>query len=137
MKNLLFICIIQFVCGVAFSQEPPEPEPVPQPEMNRIVEEEAQFPGGRAAMIKFMAENLRYPQSAAEQEIQGKCFLEFIVTETGELTDIKVKRGVPDCPECDKEAIRMVKGMPKWIPGKNNGKAVKSMYYLPVSFKLN
>jgi protein TonB len=105
--------------------------------MDNIVEEEAQFPGGRSAMMKFMSENLRYPQVAVEQDIQGKSYLQFIVLETGELTDIKVKRGIPGCPECDAEAVRMVKLMPKWIPGKNNGKAVKSYYVLPVTFKLN
>ncbi|WP_430405768.1 energy transducer TonB [Fluviicola sp.] len=140
LKNGLLTFALLLVSGVAFSQEPPEPKPAPKPpqtETYKIVEEEAQFPGGRAPMMKFMAENLRYPQTAVEQDIQGKCYLEFIVMETGELTDIKVRRGMPDCPECDKEAIRLVKLMPKWIPAKNSGKLVKSVFVLPVTFKLN
>lgn len=88
-------------------------------------------------MMKFISEHLKYPAVAEESGIEGKCFLQFIVSETGELSDIKVRRGVPDCPECDKEAVRLVKSMPKWTPGKNNGKAVKSLYTLPVMFKLN
>lgn len=143
LKNLLLISALQLVCGIAFSQEPPEPKAEPikivekKDEIYDIVTEPADFPGGRASMMKFMAENLRYPQTAVEQDIQGKCYLQFIVMETGELTDLKVKRGIPDCPECDKEAIRMVKSMPKWIPAKNSGKPVKSVFVLPVTFKLN
>lgn len=139
LKNLLLIFSLQLVCGSIFAQEVPAPkvEKAPQEELiYEVVDEPADFPGGSEALKKYMVKNLRYPQMAVENELQGKCYLEFIVTETGELTDIKVKRGVTDCPDCDKEAVRMVKSMPKWIPGKNNGKAVKSYYILPVSFKL-
>jgi periplasmic protein TonB len=138
LKNLILIIALHFICEIAFSQEPPEPKSATQqPMIYQVIEEEAQFPGGKSAMMKFIAENLRYPQAAAELGIQGRCYLQFIVTETGELTDIKVKKGVTDCPDCDKEAIRIVKLMPKWIPGKNSGKAMKSYYTLPIMFKLN
>lgn len=120
-------------------------EPVPPPveekrhekeDVFTIVEEPASFPGGIEAMKIFISKNLRYPEKMKEAAVQGKVYLKFIVSESGELSDVKVLRGLPDCPECDMEAIRVVKAMPKWVPGKNNGKAVKSYYNLPVSFKL-
>lgn len=102
-----------------------------------IVDEAADFPGGRAALLKYLSENIKYPQTAVEMGLQGKCYLQFVVSENGFISNVKVKKGVTDCPECDQEAIRVVKGMPKWAPGKVNGKAVNSTFSLPVSFKLN
>jgi protein TonB len=78
-----------------------------------------------------------YPAIAAEKNLQGKCFLQFVVEEDGSITNIKVLRGVPDCPEFDMEAVRIVKSMPKWKPGKIQGRAVRSYYTLPVAFNLN
>lgn len=102
-----------------------------------IIEEPGSFPGGVEAMKTFITKNLRYPEKMKEAAVQGKVYLKFIVSETGEISDVKIVRGLSGCPECDEEAIRVVKMMPKWIPGKNNGKAVKSYYNLPVNFKLN
>lgn len=102
-----------------------------------IVDEQAEFPGGRAALMKYLSENIRYPQVAQEMGIQGKCYLSFIVSENGFISNVSVKKGVTDCPECDAEAVRVVKSMPKWTPGKVNGKTVNQKYSLPVTFKLN
>lgn len=101
-----------------------------------FVDEPADFPGGRAALLKYLSENIRYPQVAQEMNIQGKCYLTFVVSENGYISNVKLKKGVTDCPECDAEAMRVVRGMPKWTPGKNNGKAVNSVFSLPVTFKL-
>jgi protein TonB len=103
----------------------------------QFVEEPAEFPGGNVALNKFLTDNLRYPQAALEEEIEGRCYLQFIVDRTGMISNVEVRRGVLDCPECDKEAIRLVEAMPKWKPGKNNGKPVNSRFNLPVTFKLN
>lgn len=86
-------------------------------------------------MRKFIAENLVYPESAQKAGIEGKAYLQFVVGTDGKLTDIKVMRGVADCPECDAEAVRVVRLMPNWIPGKNAGKPVKSYYNLPIAFR--
>lgn len=102
-----------------------------------IVDEPAEPPGGMAALKKYLAENIKYPQTAVEMGLEGKCYLQFVVSENGYISNVKIKKGVTDCPECDQEAIRVVKGMPKWTPGKINGKAVNSTFSLPVSFKLN
>ena len=140
LKNIILIIALQLINGSTFAQEVPvrKVENAPQEDMiYDIVDEPADFPGGVVALKKYMAENLRYPQMAVENELQGKCYLQFIVTETGEITNIKVKKGVPNCPECDKDSIRLVKSMPKWIPGKKKGKAVDSTFTLPVTFRLN
>ena len=102
-----------------------------------VADEPAEFPGGTSALKMYLAENVIYPQTAVENGLQGKCFLQFVVTEKGEITDIKVNKGVLNCSERDAESIRMVKSMPKWGPGKVNGKAVNSIINLPVSFKLS
>jgi len=114
---------------------PPGPEIKPQtPEILDVYEESPEFPGGMQALKKFLAENLKYPQTALELEISGKCYIKFIVSEKGDIGEVKVIRGVSDCPECDKEAVRVVKAMPLWSPGKNNGKPVKCWFTLPVNF---
>lgn len=95
----------------------------------------AEFPGGHKAMYKYLQENLKYPEIGFCPE--GKCYLQFIVDMEGNISNIKVLRGVPDCPECDQEAINVVKGMPKWIPAKVNGRLVKSYFQMPVNFTLN
>lgn len=102
-----------------------------------IVDEKAQFPGGHEALIKFIIDNLKLPQTAIDMGIEGKCYLKFIVSENGYILNATVKHGVRDCPECDKEAIRLVKSMPNWIPARVNGKSVNSTYTLPITFKLD
>lgn len=93
-------------------------------------DEEASFPGGIAACMKYIADNFRYPNIQGDCSIQGKFVVTFTVNEDGNLSDIKVKKSVYS--DLDKEAVRVVKSMPSWIPAKQNGKAVKSRYTLPV-----
>lgn len=102
-----------------------------------LVDEPAEFPGGMYACKNFILTNLVYPSKAKEKGIEGKCYLKFIITESGEVSNVKVIKGVQDCPECDQEAIRLIKSMPKWEPGKINGKPVNSTFTLPVQFKLD
>jgi len=106
------------------------------PEIFTIVEESAEFPGGQAEMIKFIQKNLQYPAMAREAGISGKCFLKFVVNETGNISNVEILKGVPGCPDCDKEAIRVVKAMPSWKPAKMTGKSVKCYFNLPISFKI-
>jgi TonB family protein len=99
-----------------------------------FVEEEAHFNGE----VKIWIQNhLVYPQTAKEMGYQGKCFVKFIVEKDGSISNISIIKGVPDCPECDKEAIRIIQNMPNWLPGKNNGREVRSWYQFPISFVLN
>jgi periplasmic protein TonB len=142
LKNLILIIALHFICGSTFAQEPvivPKPKETVEnqgPVIYDVVDEPADFPGGSAALKKYIADNLKYPDTAKENGLEGKCYLQFIVSLDGHVSNVKLKKGVPNCPECDKEAIRIVKSMPKWTPGKINGKAVNSIYTLPVLFKL-
>lgn len=135
MKTLL-ILFFSFVIFHGFSQEEVIPENAPKQDL--IVEIPAEFPGGMAALRKYLAENMRYPLRAVEAEIQGKVWLRFIINTDGEIENVTIQRGITDCPECDAEAKRLVEAMPDWIPGKDEkGEAVRSYYSLPISFKLN
>lgn len=101
-----------------------------------MVEKQPEFVGGIPAMAKFINQNIKYPASALNAGISGKCFLKFIVNETGEISNIEVLRGVEGCPDCDEEAIRVLKAMPKWNAGLINGKPVKTYFTLPISYKM-
>jgi TonB family protein len=98
------------------------------------VEQMPQFPGGTQAMMDYLSKSIRYPEVAAKNGIQGRVTVRFIVDETGAVTDIAVIKGLD--PSCDQEAIRVVKAMPKWIPGKQKGQAVPVYYTLPISYRL-
>lgn len=97
------------------------------------VEEMPSFPGGMAALMKYIKDNLRYPEICREGAAMGRVNVVFIVNEDGSLSDVKVIRSIS--PELDKEAIRVVKSMPKWNPAKQNGKAVKMKYVVSVNFR--
>lgn len=99
-----------------------------------MVEQMPQFPGGPAEMMKYIQQNLRYPTIAQENGVQGRVSCQFVVGPDGSIRDIVVVRGVD--PYLDKEAIRVIQSMPKWIPGKQNGKAVSVKYTLPIMFRL-
>jgi len=100
-----------------------------------LIEQQAAFPGGEAALLKFIKDNLRYPADAARDSIQGRVTLSFDVEEDGSITNVKVMRS-PD-ERLSQEAIRIVKMMPKWLPSKQRGKPVRVNYALPISFRLN
>lgn len=114
-----------------------EPEPEVKPKEEEIfvaVEQQAEFPGGMAALMKWLGNNIRYPESAQANDIQGKVTVRFVVEKDGSIGAVNILKGVDK--DLDKEAIRVVKKMPKWQPGKNNGVAVRSYFNLPVVFKL-
>lgn len=98
------------------------------------VEEKPQFPGGEEAMYKYIREHLVYPYVALETGTQGRVFIQFVVSKTGEITDVTIARGISDA--CDKEALRVVKSMPRWIPGKQNGRAVSVYFVVPILFQI-
>ncbi|MFN5417932.1 MAG: TonB family protein [Flavobacteriia bacterium] len=98
---------------------------------------EARFAGTADEMNKFLTENLVYPPDAIDLGLQGKCYLKFIVEVDGTITHVSVVKGVPDCPQCDKEAIRVVKMMPPWLPETIQGQKVRSWGQLPLNFTLH
>lgn len=99
-----------------------------------VVEEDAEFPGGLEALSKYLAENIKYPQLAKENNITGRVFVSFVVEKDGRVGNIKILRDIGG--GCGAEAVRVVKAMPKWKPGKQRGKPVRSQFNLPVNFDL-
>ncbi len=99
------------------------------------VEQMPYFPGGEAELKKFIDNNLKYPVFAQEAGIQGRVIIRFVVEEDGSISNVNIIRGID--PSCDKEAFRLIKTSPKWNPGKQNGKAVRVYYTLPIIFKLD
>lgn len=100
-----------------------------------VVESMPGFPGGETAMKRYLAENIQYPQMARESGIQGRVFVTFVVEKDGNVTDVRVLRGIGG--GCDEEAIRVIKNMPRWDPGKQRGKPVRVQFNMPIMFKLN
>ena len=100
-----------------------------------IVEQNAEFPGGQKALMKYLAENIKYPVIAQESGLQGRVICQFVVNKDGSIEDIQVVRSAGD-KSLDNEAVRVIKTMPKWNPGKQRGKAVRVRFTLPVVFKL-
>lgn len=113
------------------------PEPPKHEEETKIftvVEQMPLFPGGDAALMAYLRDNIHYPTVAAENGVQGRVVVGFVVERDGSITDVNVLRSVD--PSLDREAMRVVKGMPRWTPGKQNGSAVRVKYQVPVTFRL-
>ena len=114
--------------------EEKKPEPVDDNNVFESVEQNPQFPGGDAALLKYVSDHIRYPSVAQENNIQGRVVVQFVVTKTGSIGQVKVVRSKD--PDLDKEAVRVVKTLPKFVPGKMNGHAVNVWYTLPITFRL-
>ena len=101
-----------------------------------IVKEMPSYPGGTNALVQYLVTNIKYPQEARTKGIQGKVFVQYIVEKDGSVKQVKVLEGFDS--ECDAEAVRVVKAMPKWIPGKNDaGEPVRVQFVLPIKFSLD
>jgi periplasmic protein TonB len=103
-------------------------------EIFTVVEEQPGYPGGDEARIRFLQENIKYPEEAKELGVQGKVFVTFVVEVDGSITDVRVLRGIG--AGCDEEAIRVVRSMPRWVPGKQRGQPVRVQFNLPIKFTL-
>ena len=144
MKKTCLILIFALASSIACAQQnPPDVKPldsvvIVNPDLNKItysvVEREPGFPGGMGKLFDYFQKNLRYPDKALKDKIEGKVFLTFVVDRDGSLVDIKILRGLTR--ETDAEALRLMKACPKWIPGMQNGKPVRVQYNIPVSFEL-
>ena len=130
MKKLFSLAI--FILSLnAFAQLKPD---VDTP-IFTVVEQMPVYPGGDSARIKFLVDNMIYPKSAKDNGVQGTVYITFVIDETGGVTEIKVLRGIGG--GCDEEAIRVVKLMPKWTPGKQSGKNVRVQFNMPLKFTLS
>lgn len=113
--------------------EPPK-HVVEETKIFTVVEQMPMYPGGDAALMGYLHDNIKYPTVAAENGVQGRVVVGFVVERDGSITDVNILRGVD--PSLDREAMRVVKSMPRWNPGKQNGSAVRVKYQVPVSFRL-
>ena len=113
----------------------PEPPKEEETKIFEVVEQMPSFPGGQAALFEFLSKNIRYPVVAEENGIQGRVICQFVVNKDGSIVDVEVVRSGGDA-SLDKEAVRVIKSMPKWKPGKQRGKAVRVKYTVPVNFRL-
>ncbi|WP_340112431.1 energy transducer TonB [Maribellus mangrovi] len=130
MKKTLILILMIFAVAFTASAQDTEKEKV-----YTEVDVMPEYPGGQDAFLKFISENVKYPENAKKNEIQGKVFVNFVVDETGAVTKVKVVRGVD--PELDKEAVRVIKLLEKFTPGTKDGKAVKVKYTVPINFALS
>lgn len=101
----------------------------------RTVDEMPVYPGGNDALRNFITQNVTYPEKAKKEGIRGKVFVSFVINKKGEVTKAKIERGVS--PELDKEALRVIKSLSKWTPGKEKGKLAKVQFTVPINFALN
>ncbi len=98
------------------------------------VEQMPEFPGGMEAMMRFLQQNIQYPANAAKNKVEGRVVLQFVIEKDGQIGEVKIARSVD--PELDAEALRVVKSMPTFIPGRQDGEPVAVWYTIPISFKL-
>ena len=129
MKKLLLILLIPMI---GFGQDSAKSF---DDEFFMVVENMPEFPGGDLGLMKYIKKNVNYPKIAKEYNITGKVYISFIVDKTGSVTNVKVVRGVDK--NLDAEAVRVIKSLPKYKPGKQRGKAVRVMLTVPVNFTLN
>ncbi len=106
--------------------------PPAEEEIHEVVEQDAEFPGGQAALLKYIRENVKYPAIALEQDLQGMVILRFVVERDGSVGDVQIKKSLS--AECDREAIRVVKSLPRFIPAKQSGRPVRKWFTVPVRF---
>ena len=105
-------------------------------EIFTVCEQMPEFPGGAMEMMKYIQSQIKYPPNAQTEGLSGTCFLKFVVTSEGSITDVQVLKGLPRCSECDLEAIRVVENMPNWKPGRQNGQVIYVYFNLPINFRL-
>ncbi len=130
LMSLMAICCLTTVLAqkTVVSQKDQKEDPF------NVVEDMPAFPGGMEAMIQFISSNIKYPADAKKQKVDGRVLVKFVVEKDGSITEVKVIK--PAFPSLDAEAIRVVKAMPKWKPGYQNGKAVRVQFTMPINFSL-
>lgn len=126
-----------------FAPPPPPPPEITKPaglgkaveeEIFTAVEQNPEYPGGTSAMYRFIGENLKYPSAAQRANVSGKVFVKFVVEKDGSIGDVQILKGIGF--GCDEEAARVIKQMPKWKPGRQNGRDVRVYYIIPINFTL-
>ena len=133
MKRIFLMAIAACMMTLGAQAQVQKGNTAPQ-DVFDVVEEMPQYPGGMQAMLSFLQENITYPKDAQEKKISGRVLVTFVVEKDGSISNVETVKSV--FPSLDEEAVRIVKGMPNWKPGKQNGKVVRVKYTLPISFSL-
>ena len=138
MKKITLLLFVLFFCQYqsSFSQNGNEVAVIKDTVPFLKPETLPQFPGGNEKLAEFISSNLIYPQKALKKGNVGTSYISFIIKKSGEVTNVKTQKGIPSCASCDEEAMRVVKLMPNWTPGKQQGKEVDVQYVLPIKFSL-
>lgn len=137
MNKLLLIVSCLLICASpVLSQERSIDQSFSQDSIFAIPDETATYPGGQKELIRFLAQTIRYPETALENGLEGRVDLRFIIEKDGSVGEVQVLRGIPGCPECDREAVRVVRLMPGWDPARVDGNPVRSYFILPVNYKM-
>ena len=132
MKKILFILMLFFTMFTTVSAQSVQEKP--QEKVYEVIEDMPNFPGGQGELMKYLRNNIKYPAEAQKKKIEGRVIVTFVVNKKGRITHPTVERSAH--PLLDAEALRVVKRMPKWTPGRMNGEPVNVKYALPVTFKL-
>ena len=133
MKKLILMLLMASCCLVtAHAQKTVVSQT--DPKVFDTVEQMPEYPGGMQAMIEFLQTNMKYPEDAAKQKVEGRVMVQFVVETDGSVSDVHVAKQV--FPSLDAEAIRVVQAMPRWTPGKDKGKVVRVKYNLPIVFRM-
>lgn len=135
MKKLMIVALMT-LCGVTtlLAQKTVVSQKAQQEDPFTVVEQMPEFPGGTEGMFKFMKDNMKYPEDAQKQQIEGRVLVQFIVEKDGSLSNVNVLRSV--FPSLDAEAVRVVKAMPNWKAGRQKGEPVRVKFTIPLMFKL-
>lgn len=135
MKKLMIVALMT-LCGVTtlLAQKTVVSQKAQQEDPFTVVEQMPEFPGGTEGMFKFMKDNMKYPEDAQKQQIEGRVLVQFIIEKDGSLSNVNVLRSV--FPSLDAEAVRVVKAMPNWKPGRQKGEPVRVKFTIPLMFKL-
>ena len=133
MKRIIMMAIAACMMTLGAQAQVQKRNTAPQ-DVFDVVEEMPQYPGGMQAMLSFLQENITYPKDAQEKKISGRVLVTFVVEKDGSISNVETVKSV--FPSLDEEAVRIVKAMPNWKPGKQNGKVVRVKYTLPISFSL-
>ena len=133
MKKLILMLLMAVCCLMTANAQKTVVSQT-DPKVFDTVEQMPEYPGGMQAMIEFLQTNMKYPEDAAKQKVEGRVMVQFVVETDGSVSDVHVAKQV--FPSLDAEAIRVVQAMPKWTPGKDKGKVVRVKYNLPIVFRM-
>lgn len=140
MKSI-FLILVSLACTIEFQAQSTSTltatSQTQTPVVLKVAEQMPEFPGGTGEMMNYLSKNIQYPPISRDPGYEGTSYIRFIVDTAGYIKDATLLKGVANCPPCDQEALRLVNAMPRWKPGKQNGKAVNVYYNLPVRFRLH